>query len=128
MGRDVALERAWKGRVREYERSGLTIREFCQREGVVDHQLNWWRRELKRRAAEKRPTLRNGQRESPRRKQPRLKQRSVPPSGFVPVEVEVSGPGHGSVEITLEQPPRIKVSPGCDVALLQDVLRILETR
>ncbi len=49
MGRDLALERAWRKRMREYERSGLTIRQLSEQEEVVSHQLSWWRSELKRR-------------------------------------------------------------------------------
>ena len=47
MGRDLALERAWRKRMREQERSGLTIRQFCQQEGLVDHQFSWWRKRAK---------------------------------------------------------------------------------
>lgn len=51
MARDLALERAWRKRMRQYEASGLTIRAFCAKEGLVAHQFSWWRSELKRRAA-----------------------------------------------------------------------------
>ena len=51
MGRDLALERAWRKRLGDYERSGLTIRQFCEQEGLVAHQFSWWRSELKRRDA-----------------------------------------------------------------------------
>ena len=44
MGRDLSLERAWRKRMRQQERSGLTIRQFCQQERLVDHQFSWWRR------------------------------------------------------------------------------------
>jgi hypothetical protein len=48
MGRDLALERAWRDRVRRFERSGLTVREFCEQENLAVHQFFWWRRELRR--------------------------------------------------------------------------------
>ena len=34
MARDLALERAWRERMRRFEKSGLTIREFCEQEGL----------------------------------------------------------------------------------------------
>ena len=49
MGRDLALEQAWRKRMGQCEQSGLTIRQFCEQEGLVAHQLSWWRSELKRR-------------------------------------------------------------------------------
>ena len=52
MARDLGLERAWRERMRRFEKSGLTIREFCEQEGLVAHQFSWWRSQLKRRAAE----------------------------------------------------------------------------
>lgn len=52
MGRDLALERAWRGRMWRFERSEPTIREFCEQENLAVHQFSWWRREPKRRKAE----------------------------------------------------------------------------
>ena len=56
MARDLALERAWRKRMRQYDLSGLTIREFCEQQGLVKHQFSWWRAELKRRAAAAKPS------------------------------------------------------------------------
>ncbi len=39
MARDLALECAWRQRMRAYEQSGMKIREFCRQEGLVDHQF-----------------------------------------------------------------------------------------
>ena len=37
------------GRSDEQQRSGLTVRDFCQREGLKDWTFRWWRQELARR-------------------------------------------------------------------------------
>jgi transposase-like protein len=39
--------------VAEWERSGLTMNEFCQRRGINPSTLGWWRRELRRRGDRK---------------------------------------------------------------------------
>ena len=44
------------GLVQGWERSGLTMREFCTREGVKPATFSWWRQELKRLAGQKRAT------------------------------------------------------------------------
>lgn len=123
MGRDLALERAWRQRMRRYERSGLTIREFCQQEDLVDHQFSWWRAELKRRATAAKP---GKQRRKPAKKRGR-QAKKVSSGTFVPLQIEPSLRSPG-VEIVLEQPPRIQVTSGFDPELLLDVIRVLESR
>ena len=129
MGRDLVLERAWRKRMRQYERSGLTIRQFCEQEGLVAHQFSWWRSELKRRGAvsasrDKRPSKKESARRSRRGTQPLAKTSQR----FVPVEIQPSLGSEASIEIVLDQPPRLRVSPGCDAELLREVIRVLERR
>ena len=38
----------WRRMLAEYERSGETIREFCQKHGVSDHSIYAWRRRIGR--------------------------------------------------------------------------------
>lgn len=129
MGRDQKLERAWKDRNRRYEKSGLTIVEFCEQEGLVAHQFSWWRSELKRRAAKAgSPTRKRAKSKSvPPKKRGRPSKRQGSPR-FLPVEVRSSGGTPSCVEVILDQPPRISVTRGFDADLLRDVIRVLETR
>ncbi len=125
MGRDLALERAWRKRMREQERSGLTIRQFCQQEGLVDHQFSWWRNELKRRTGESRATKpRTGTASPVRRNKKSSKRSAARAASFLPVHVESSFTA--SVEIVLDQPPRIRVTRGFDPALLREVMLAVE--
>jgi hypothetical protein len=124
MARDLKLERAWRERMRQFEKSGLTIRRFCEQEGLVDHQFSWWRRELKRRAAKSAPRK---QMTKTRSRVTRVTQQpKAPIASFVPVQVESSSPAQSSVEIVLDQPPRIRVTAGFDAELLRQVVRVLE--
>ena len=118
MARDLALERAWRDRVRRHQKSRLTIQAFCQQEGLVAHQFSWWRRELRQRDAE------SSKGKTPRKakkKRPKRAGRS-----FVPVEVAQVNTPAASIEIVLDKPPRIAVSPGFDPQLLSQVLRVME--
>lgn len=46
---DLELERRWRVRLRTFERSGLSVREFCRSEAVEEYTFFWWRRELAKR-------------------------------------------------------------------------------
>lgn len=55
---DEVKQELWRRRVEDQARSGLTIREFCRREGLSEPGFYGWRRELARRdavASESRP-------------------------------------------------------------------------
>src|SRR3954462_12226207 len=47
--RDPARERFWRRTIRQQEISGLTVPDFCRREGLKDWTFRWWRQELARR-------------------------------------------------------------------------------
>ena len=129
MGRDLALERTWRKRMRQYERSGLTIKEFCQQKRLVVHQFSWWRSELKRRGAK---AASMAKRVSKKTSAKRIKRGNKPLANssrrFVPVEIKPSPSRDASIEIILDQPPRLTVSSGFDAETLREVVRVLEQR
>jgi hypothetical protein len=45
--RDVVKERYWREVIQRLEASGLGTRRFCEREGVPERRLYWWRRRLR---------------------------------------------------------------------------------
>ena len=47
--RDPLREKFWRRTIREQQRSGLSVRDFCQREGLKEGVFRWWRQELPRR-------------------------------------------------------------------------------
>jgi hypothetical protein len=50
--RDPAREQFWRRTIREQKRGGLSVRDFCRREGLRDWTFRWWRQELPRRDQE----------------------------------------------------------------------------
>jgi hypothetical protein len=115
--------------MREYERSGLTIRQFCEQEGLVAHQFSWWRSELKRRDAKSTSMVnRASNRKSTQRTKPDNQSLAKTSQRFVPVEIKPSPRGEASIEIILDQPPRLRVSSGFDAELLREVVGVLEQR
>ena len=51
--RDPKLEEYWRSQVRRHGRSGVSVREFCREEGLVEHSFHSWRREIQKRDAER---------------------------------------------------------------------------
>ena len=93
MSKPVDLEktRSWRKRFQRFERSGLTIADFCAMENVTAANFQYWRRRL---ANDPRPS--SGTQGS--------KKRRSPPSGFLPVRVSLATvdirlPGGASVSI-----------------------------
>jgi hypothetical protein len=54
-----AAQRAkhWGGLVAEWQRSGVSTREFCERRGVKLGTFSWWRQELARRGHGRQPRV-----------------------------------------------------------------------
>jgi hypothetical protein len=53
--RDSEKERAWRRRLRDWRRSGLSVREFCDWHSLSEPSFYSWRRELARRDRETMP-------------------------------------------------------------------------
>jgi hypothetical protein len=101
--RDGGKERLWRRLVRDWERSGLTIRDFCAERGLAEHNFHAWRRTLVARDKEK----------------------ALPP--FVPVQVvdaSVNGQATG-IEIIFPDGIVVRVRAGGDEATLRLVLTVL---
>ena len=128
MGRDLELERAWRGRIGRHESSGLSIERFCKQEGLAAHQLSWWRRELERRDAE--AGRANGKRKTKRSpsSKPSKQRDAASAKAFVPVQIATSPPSAAAIEIVVDQRLRIAVTSGFDAELLAQVVRVLEDR
>ena len=88
--RDPDLERLWRQRLRRHATSGLSITEFCSREGVPCSSFSYWKRRL---AAGSRPAHR----------QPPL---------FVPVHLEdqpCEGRPSGVPGVEIELPHQVRL-------------------
>jgi hypothetical protein len=43
---NAAVQDKWRGLLAEFESSGLTVREFCRKQGLVFHQFKYWKQKL----------------------------------------------------------------------------------
>jgi hypothetical protein len=119
--RDPGKERSWRRRLRDWRRSGLSVREFCEWHALSEASFYAWRRELAvrdREAALRRDSWVNGV------------ATNVPQ--FLPVQVVTEAAQDSGVqrflEIQLPTGARLRVPPGFDRQTLGDVLAALGVR
>ena len=122
--RDPAKEKLWRRTIRRHQESDLSVRAFCEREGLKDANFLRWRRELDRRDREKSPELPRFATKGPT--EPR-----VPPV-FLPVCVvdadHLPTRPAPPIEIVLDGGPTVRVPAGFDPRTLGEILAVLGGR
>jgi hypothetical protein len=116
--RDPAKERRWRRMVRRWEKSGLSVREFCDWQALSEASFYAWRRELAVR-----------DREAPSGRESPLNGLASNGPQFLPVQVVAeaaldSGAG-GCLEVQLPTGVRLRVPQGFDRQTVRDVLAAL---
>jgi hypothetical protein len=102
----------WRSRIRAWRVSGLSVAAYCRHIGVSEPSFYQWRRKLEGAA---------GPAEKSDDGRVRL---SSPEFSFLPVQVV--GLGNAPLEIVLPNGVVVRVPPGCDRALLREVVRLWE--
>jgi len=123
--RDPAKEQFWRQTVERQQASGVSVRVFCQREGLGEASFYMWRRELARRdrAQAQAPAQApiesrlQEQRQGQRRRRRRRRLRAA----FVPVRLAVPEQA-AAIEIALAGGVVVRVRPGFDAQALRQVL------
>jgi transposase len=120
--RDPIRENFWRRTIRQQQRSGLTVRAFCLREGLKASAFRWWRQALARRDREPSATPASDRDGEPAE--------AVP--AFIPVrlvDLEATSPRPSPpIEIILPTGPTVRVLSGFDPRTLDQVLAVLEGR
>jgi hypothetical protein len=120
--RDPAREKFWRQTIRRQQRSGLTLRDFCGREGLKDWTFRWWRQELARRDRQTSAAIRGEQEGEPNEEVPAfLPVRVVDPEAVTPRPAP-------PIEIVLTTGPIVRVPSGFDPSTLGQVLALLDGR
>lgn len=101
--RSGLAEQRWRERLRRFDRSGLTVLEFCEREGVSTASFYAWRRRLASHAEPDPRPVRSAQRPL-----------------FVPVSVRSAAAG---VQIELPGGAIVRIPPAADEGLLRCCIR-----
>ncbi len=110
--RSAEKESQWQDLVDRQAESGLSVRAFCEQEGVSEKSLYFWRRELPRRKRRKRQFARG-------------KSSTTTAIDFIPVQV--SGLAAG-MELVHPLGYQIRIDGRVDPVMLRQLLDILEQR
>jgi transposase len=112
-GRDETKADQWRKRITEALRSGLSVREFCRRQGVPEAQFYSWRRKLSDRKG----------------RQVRRRRPAVTKVGqtFALVTDGTGALEQIGVELVWADGRRLRIGPGVDEATLRTVLAVVES-
>jgi hypothetical protein len=121
--RDPVKEQFWRRTIADQARSGLSVRAFCEQEGLEPWNFHWWRQTLARRDREVSParTVRR----------PNSMAELPVPAAFLPVRVVQDAASLAAttpIEIVLPAGPTVRVTKGFDPHALDAVLSVLEAR
>jgi hypothetical protein len=101
--RDLDKEQHWRHLIDQWQRSGLSVRAFCQRQHLAVPSFYAWRRTLRQRDA------------------------SAPPVTFLPVHVRPDDPDTPPpLELVLANGYCLRIPRGYDDTQLRQLLRTLE--
>jgi hypothetical protein len=121
--RDLGKERFWRRRLRQWQRSGLTIRDYCAAQGLSEASFYAWRRAIQERMRPVARASRDGARPIGRGNAAGV--RPGPSNGlptFVPVRIVASAP---ALEVVGRAGCVIRVPVGFDAATLRQLLAVL---
>jgi hypothetical protein len=119
--RDCGKERFWRRTLRQWRRSGLSVRAYCAEHGLAEPSFYAWRRIVAERDQESARVRAKPERDNARRAAPASDDAPV----FVPLRViDVSTPV--AFEVVLERGRVVRVQRGFDAATLRQLLAILE--
>jgi transposase len=105
--RDPGKERRWRQLIDQWQRSGLSVRDFCQRQHLAVPSFYAWRRRLRQPDGLARPT--------------------TPPAIFLPVHVRPDAPdAPPPLELVLADGRCLRIPSRFDAGHLRQVLRALE--
>ena len=107
---DTEKQRCWQKTIREAARSGISVREFCQRRKLSVGQFYWWRRRLEQ-TRQKRRLGKPGA--------------ARVPASFALVSDE-PGATDAGIELVLGNGRRLRISKGVDEETLRAVLAAVE--
>ena len=120
--RDPLREKFWRRTIRQQQRSGLTVRAFCFREGLKEGAFRWWRQALARRDREMAATT-----QADRDGQPIEAAPTFLPVRLLDPEAILARPSP-PIEVVLPTGPIVRVPSGVDPRTLGQVLAVLEGR
>jgi transposase-like protein len=112
---DGGKQQRWLELIQRWQRSPITIREFCQRNQISQASFFSWRRVLRERGLLDEPST------------PKMSKASSDVPAFVKLSTPDNQERASTIEVVLKQPRRrLRVRPGFDADMLRQLVRLLE--
>jgi transposase-like protein len=108
---DAGKQRHWLDLVQRWQRSKLTVREFCERNQLSEASFYAWRRVLRERGLIQDPPTESATSSTP---------------AFVKLMVDKASTG--AIDVVLRNRRLLRVRPGFDADMLLELVRLLEER
>ncbi len=112
--RDPNREAHWRSTIQKQLQSGLTVREFCKQEKLIETSFHYWKREIT-----KRDRQQNGQPKSQSKKKP------APKPAFIPIPLEPIPTLQPQIEIAYASGTTVRITAGCDEKTLSTILEVM---
>jgi hypothetical protein len=112
--RDPVKEKHWRRLLRQWQRSGLTGRDFCAVHRLSEPSFYAWRREIARRDQQP-PSVATPATAA-----------DAPTPLFQELTLAPLAPLPSAIEVVLAQGRLLRIGPGFDADLLRQLLRVLE--
>jgi hypothetical protein len=119
--RDCGKERLWRRTLRQWRRSGLSVRAFCAEHGLAEPSFYAWRRIVAQRDQQSARVRAKPERGSVCHAVPASDDTPV----FVPLRV-IDVATQAALEVVLERGRVVRILRGFDAATLRQLLAILE--
>jgi transposase-like protein len=110
---DAGKQRHWLGFVERWQRSKLTVREFCEQHQISEASFYAWRRVLRERGLIQDPPTESATSSTP---------------AFVKLTVDAESAAASAVDVVLSERRLLRVRPGFDADMLLQLVRLLEER
>ena len=115
--RNAAKEQYWRRLFRQWRRSGLSVRDFCDEQGVSQPSFYSWRREIERR---------DGQPRASNAPSSALADAEHATPAFIKLGIEDGAFNASVIDVVLSERRLLRVRPGFDEDLLRQLVRLLE--
>lgn len=115
---DAAKEKRWRRLLRQWQRSGLTGRDFCAAHGLSEPSFYAWRRAIARRDLEPTTPLPSGTLPSARR--------VAGDPAFLEVTLAAGTAAPSTIDVIVGPGRLLRVGLGFDADLLRRLVRVLE--
>ena len=121
--KDSSKEAYWRDIVRQQESSGISIREFCNEQGISVTSMYGWRSELKKRDGTTSRDSTSAATPRVKRSKPKVAVTTASSTDFIPIQLEQLRP---ALELLHPRGYQLRIPNGFDTVTLQQTIEVLD--